>query len=84
MLLGAIIIGLIAGWLAGKLMRGKGYGLVADTVLGLIGAVIGQWIFRELGIPVYGGIAFLAMATVGAIILVGAAHILRLTSSQAR
>ena len=83
MLLGAIIIGLIAGWLAGKLMRGRGYGIVADTLLGLIGAVIGQWIFARLGIPVYGGISFLAMATIGAVLLVGAAHVLHLASSNA-
>jgi uncharacterized membrane protein YeaQ/YmgE (transglycosylase-associated protein family) len=76
-LLGAIVIGMIAGWLAGKIMRGRGYGLLADTVLGLIGAVIGQWIFAQLGIPVYSRLAFLAMATVGAVILVGAAHVLR-------
>jgi uncharacterized membrane protein YeaQ/YmgE (transglycosylase-associated protein family) len=75
-LLGAIIIGLVAGWLAGKLMRGQGYGAIADIVLGLIGAVIGQWLFGRLGIVVYGGIGFLAMATVGAVILIGAAHIL--------
>jgi uncharacterized membrane protein YeaQ/YmgE (transglycosylase-associated protein family) len=75
-LLGAIIIGLIAGWLAGKLMRGQGYGVIADIVLGLIGAVIGQWIFGRLGIVVYGRIGFLAMATIGAVILIGAAHLL--------
>jgi uncharacterized membrane protein YeaQ/YmgE (transglycosylase-associated protein family) len=72
-----LVVGLIAGWLAGKLMHGRGYGLIADILLGLIGAVIGQWLFRQLGVPVYGGISFLAMATVGAVILVGAAHLLR-------
>jgi len=76
-LFGAIIIGLVAGWLAGKLMRGQGYGVIANIVLGLIGAVIGQWIFERLGIVVYGGIGLLAMATVGAVILIGAAHVLR-------
>jgi uncharacterized membrane protein YeaQ/YmgE (transglycosylase-associated protein family) len=73
---GAIIIGLIAGWLAGKLIRGQGYGLLADIVLGLIGAVVGQWIFDRLGIIAYGRIGFLAMATIGAIILVAGAHLL--------
>lgn len=77
MILRAIVVGLIAGWLAGKLMRGRGYGLVADTVLGLIGAVIGQWLFQRLGIPIHGRIAFLATATIGALILVAAAHLLR-------
>jgi uncharacterized membrane protein YeaQ/YmgE (transglycosylase-associated protein family) len=72
---GAIIIGLIAGWIAGKLMRGRGYGIIADIALGLIGAVIGNWIFTQLGIETGGGLAFLAMATVGAVLLVGAAHL---------
>ncbi|MGH7001143.1 MAG: GlsB/YeaQ/YmgE family stress response membrane protein [Stellaceae bacterium] len=73
----AILIGLIAGWLAGKLMRGRGYGILADIILGLVGAIIGQWLFIRLGVRVYGGFAFLAMATVGAVILVGAAHLIR-------
>ena len=73
---GAIIIGLIAGWIAGKLMRGRGYGILADIALGLIGAVIGNWIFTRLGIETGGRLAFLAMATVGAVLLVGAAHLL--------
>jgi uncharacterized membrane protein YeaQ/YmgE (transglycosylase-associated protein family) len=76
-MIGAIFVGLIAGWLAGKLMRGRGYGVIADIVLGLIGAVIGEWLFARLGVPMYGGISFLAMATVGAVILVGAAHLIR-------
>jgi uncharacterized membrane protein YeaQ/YmgE (transglycosylase-associated protein family) len=74
--LGAIIIGLIAGWIAGKLMRGRGYGIIADIILGLIGAIIGNWIFTRLGIQTAGHLGFLAMATVGAVILVGAAHLL--------
>ncbi len=73
---GAIVIGLIAGWIAGKLMRGRGYGIVADIVLGLIGAIIGSWIFTRLGIEASGRLGFLAMATVGAVLLVGAAHLL--------
>ena len=74
---GAIIIGLIAGWIAGKLMRGRGYGIIADIALGLIGAIIGNWLFTRLGIEATGRLGFLAMATVGAVILVGAAHLLR-------
>ena len=56
-----IVIGMVAGWLAGKLMRGSGYGLIADTLLGLIGAVIGSWIFSALGIAERGSIGLLAM-----------------------
>ncbi|HEY2104784.1 MAG TPA: GlsB/YeaQ/YmgE family stress response membrane protein [Candidatus Binataceae bacterium] len=76
-MIGVLIIGLIAGWLAGKLMRGSGYGIIADVLLGLIGAVIGSWLFRQLGIVVVGSVGFLAMATIGALVLVGVAHLLR-------
>jgi uncharacterized membrane protein YeaQ/YmgE (transglycosylase-associated protein family) len=78
----AIIIGLIAGWLTGKLMSGGGYGIFADILLGLIGAVIGSWIFNSLGIVVNGSIGYLAMATVGAVVLVGIVHLIRSPSSQ--
>ncbi|MGH7934695.1 MAG: GlsB/YeaQ/YmgE family stress response membrane protein [Candidatus Binataceae bacterium] len=73
-----IIIGLIAGWIAGKLIRGHGYGIIADIVLGLVGAVIGSALFRAVGIAPaiepYRGLTLLTMATVGAVILVGIAH----------
>ena len=78
----AIFIGLIAGWLTGKLMRGSGYGVFADIVLGLVGAVIGSWIFNSLGIVVNGSLGYLAMATVGAVVLVGIVHLIRSPSSQ--
>jgi uncharacterized membrane protein YeaQ/YmgE (transglycosylase-associated protein family) len=77
----AILIGLIAGWLTGKLMSGGGYGIFADILLGLVGAVIGSWIFNSLGIVVNGGIGYLAMATVGAVVLVGIVHLIRSPSS---
>jgi uncharacterized membrane protein YeaQ/YmgE (transglycosylase-associated protein family) len=67
---GWVFIGLIAGWLGGKITRGKGFGLVADIFLGLIGAVIGGWVFDRLGVAAYGFIGSLAAATVGAVILV--------------
>lgn len=77
----AILIGLVAGWLTGKLMSGGGYGIFVDILLGLVGAVIGSWIFNSLGIVVNGGIGYLAMATVGAIVLVGIVHLVRSPSS---
>src|ERR1700746_1675063 len=49
-LLGWIILGLIAGWLAGKIARGRGFGCIGDILLGLIGSVVGGWIFTKLGI----------------------------------
>ncbi|HEX3486150.1 MAG TPA: GlsB/YeaQ/YmgE family stress response membrane protein [Micropepsaceae bacterium] len=70
-----IVIGLIAGWLAGTLSRGHGFGCIADIVLGMVGAIIGGWIFTKLGI-LGGGLLFsIAAATVGAILLVAVARI---------
>jgi uncharacterized membrane protein YeaQ/YmgE (transglycosylase-associated protein family) len=72
-LLGWIIVGLIAGWLAGKVTRGAGFGIFADIFLGLIGAVLGGWIFGQLGIHAWGFLGSLAAATVGAVVLVAIA-----------
>lgn len=76
-MIGTIIIGLIAGWLTGKLMRGEGYGFFADILLGLVGAVIGHRIFDAFGVAAYGHVGHLATALVGAIVLVGAVHLIR-------
>jgi uncharacterized membrane protein YeaQ/YmgE (transglycosylase-associated protein family) len=73
--IGWILIGLIAGWLAGKVTRGRGFGLIADLFLGLIGAVIGGWIFGRLGVTSFGFIGSLAAATVGAVVLVAVARL---------
>jgi uncharacterized membrane protein YeaQ/YmgE (transglycosylase-associated protein family) len=71
-----ILVGLVAGWLAGKIARGKGFGCIGDVVLGLIGSVIGGWIFTRLGI-VHGEtfLFSLAAATLGAVLLVSIAHL---------
>ena len=76
-LLGWIAVGIIAGWLTGRLMRGAGYGILMDLVLGLVGAVIGGWIFAGLGILANGFMGSLAAATVGAVILVATARLFR-------
>lgn len=76
-MLGAIVIGILAGWLAGKLMRGRGFGLLGDLVLGLVGGVVGGWLFGVLNIPGPNGtIGRIAIATVGAVILVFVSHML--------
>jgi len=68
-LLWFIIIGLVAGWLAGKLMKGKGFGVIGDIVVGVIGALIGGFLFRELGVYPEGGlIGSLAVAVIGAVV----------------
>jgi uncharacterized membrane protein YeaQ/YmgE (transglycosylase-associated protein family) len=74
-LLAWILIGLIAGWIAGLVSRGRGFGCLGDIVLGLIGAVLGGWIFEKVGIVGYGSIYTLAAATVGAVILVAIARL---------
>ena len=75
-LFGWMFIGLIAGWLSGRITRGGGFGIMADVCLGLIGAVIGGWLFRLLGINYFGLIGSLAAATVGAVLLVSMARAL--------
>jgi uncharacterized membrane protein YeaQ/YmgE (transglycosylase-associated protein family) len=65
-----IVIGLIAGWLAGKVMGGGGFGVIGDIVVGVIGALLGGFIFGALGLSAGGGlIGSLVVATIGAIIL---------------
>jgi uncharacterized membrane protein YeaQ/YmgE (transglycosylase-associated protein family) len=66
-----IIIGTVAGWLAGKVVKGGGYGFIGDIIVGIIGAIIGGYLAGALGIAGGGGIlASIAIATIGAIILV--------------
>lgn len=72
-LIGWLIIGLLAGWIAGTLSRGRGFGCIANVILGLIGAVLGGWIFTKLGIWGGGFLYSLAAATVGAVVLVAIA-----------
>jgi len=66
-----IVVGLIAGWLAGLVMKGGGYGIIVDIVLGILGGFLGGWIFGKLGISMGGGlIGGIITAFVGAVILV--------------
>jgi uncharacterized membrane protein YeaQ/YmgE (transglycosylase-associated protein family) len=64
-----LIIGVVAGFLAGKIMKGGGFGLLGDLVLGVIGAFVGGWVFGMLGILPVGILGTLISATVGAILL---------------
>jgi uncharacterized membrane protein YeaQ/YmgE (transglycosylase-associated protein family) len=68
--IGWILVGLIAGWLAGKIARGRGFGCLANVLLGLIGALLGGWLFTKLGILGGGWLYSLAAATIGAVLLV--------------
>ena len=71
-----IFIGLLAGWLAGKIARGRGFGCMTDIVLGLVGAVLGGWIFTQAWTSsIFGFWGSLAAATVGAVLLVAVARL---------
>jgi len=66
-----IVVGGIAGWLAGEVMKGGGYGVLIDIILGILGGVVGGWIFGLLGIwPGGGMIGSIIVAFVGAVILI--------------
>jgi len=66
-----LAIGAIAGWLAGTLVKGGGYGLVGDIIVGIVGAFIGGWLAGVLGISIGSGlVSSIITATVGAIILI--------------
>lgn len=64
-----ILIGIIAGWLAGKIMRGRGFGLIGNLVVGVVGASLGGILFSLLGLYSHGTIGSIVTATAGAIVL---------------
>ena len=68
-----VLVGALAGWLAGFLMRGGGYGLIGDIALGLVGSLLGSVIFRALGVSAGAGL-FMAVvvAFIGAVLVIGA------------
>jgi uncharacterized membrane protein YeaQ/YmgE (transglycosylase-associated protein family) len=72
-----IIVGLIAGWLAGKLMRGYGYGALADILLGLVGGIIGSVLFGMVGLHAYHAGGSITVSTIGAMLLVAGSRVLR-------
>lgn len=63
-----MLVGLIAGWLAGLLVRGGGYGAIGDMVVGILGALIGGWLFGGLW-PTGGLLGAILLATLGAVVL---------------
>lgn len=66
-----ILIGLVAGWLAGQLVKGGGFGVIGDIVVGVLGALIGGFLFTSLGLSLGGGLlGAIIVATIGAIVLI--------------
>jgi len=74
-----LVIGIIAGWIAGKIMKGKGFGLFGDLGVGVLGAMIGGFIFHFFGFFAFGFIGNLVTAVVGAVVFL---YILRLFKSS--
>jgi len=66
-----IIVGLVAGWLAGVIMKGGGFGVIGDIIVGIVGALIGGWLFSTMGVSTGGGLlGAIIVALIGAIILI--------------
>ncbi len=69
-LLVIILVGIVAGWLAGQIVRGAGFGLIGDLIIGILGAFIGSWVLPKLGIHLgVGVVRAIINATIGAILL---------------
>jgi uncharacterized membrane protein YeaQ/YmgE (transglycosylase-associated protein family) len=73
-----LLVGLIAGWLAGKIVRGTGFGLIGDIVIGIVGAFIGVWLMTTLRImPFAGFLGSIINATIGAVVLLAIIGLIR-------
>ena len=70
-------VGLVSGWLAGVVMKGRGYGIVADICLGIVGACIGGFLFGLVGVSASGIIGNIVVAFIGALVVVGLVRALR-------
>ena len=69
--IGYIIIGAIAGWLAGKIVKGGGAGILMNIIVGIVGALIGGWLFSSMGVSAGGGLlGAIIVALIGAVILI--------------
>lgn len=75
-----LIIGVVAGWLSGLLVRGQGWGLIGDITVGVIGAYVGGWLAGVLGLSIGNGfIASIVTAVIGAVALISAFRVLQRT-----
>jgi uncharacterized membrane protein YeaQ/YmgE (transglycosylase-associated protein family) len=74
----SLFVGLVAGWLAGRVMKGGGYGVLVDIILGLLGGVIGGWLFGAIGIWPGGGIlGSIIVSFVGAVVLIAITRLIK-------
>ena len=73
-----VVVGVVAGWLAGQVMRGAGFGLVGDLIVGVIGALIAGWLFPRLGVHLGSGIVgAIISSAIGAIVLLAVLRLVR-------
>ena len=72
-----LLVGLIAGWAAGKIMKGRGYGVVMDIVLGVVGAVVGGWLMGIFGLYAGNTIGSILVATFGAVFLIWLSRLIK-------
>ena len=72
-----ILIGMVAGWLAGQIMKGSGFGVIGDIVVGILGAILGGLLFNALQLPWGGLVGSLIVATIGAILLIFILRLIR-------
>ena len=72
-----LVIGAIAGWLAGVVMKGRGFGLLGDIVIGIVGAFLGSFLLSLVGIAFYGLFGVLLTAFIGAVVLLLLARLIK-------
>ena len=73
-----LIVGAVAGWLAGMIVRGGGFGLLGDIIIGIVGAFVGGWLLMQLGVSIGSGlISVIATATIGAVALLALLRVAR-------
>jgi uncharacterized membrane protein YeaQ/YmgE (transglycosylase-associated protein family) len=64
-----VLIGILAGWIAGQITKGKGFGVLGDLIVGILGSLLGSFLFGIIGIVAFGLVGRLALAVIGAIVL---------------
>jgi uncharacterized membrane protein YeaQ/YmgE (transglycosylase-associated protein family) len=72
-----IVVGVVAGWITGLIVKGRGYGLVGDLVIGLLGGLIGGWLFSRFGWTATTWLGEIIVAVVGGVVLVAVVRLLR-------
>ena len=72
-----VIVGLVAGWLAGQVMKGGGYGVLVDIILGILGGIVGGWVFGLLHLSIGGMFGRIVVSFVGAVILVWVTRLIK-------